>query len=186
MDRSSSPRVFFDFTCTYSARAHTWLRRADPEASWSPFLFKELHREEGPPIWDRPDATSSVSVLALCLHEAIVLAGGDTRGFRSETFDLFARRASIDDLWRLGERHNVSVGGGQLAAALRRVAEQFTEARQMGVFGTPTLALPGGALSFIKLAATPASDTEGRRLLDAVSTIAACHLEVVEIKRPEP
>jgi hypothetical protein len=154
-------------------------------ARWRPFLLRESHRDDdGPAEWDRDDALTRVSVLALALHEAVDAAGGDTASYRWRAVEAFdAGRVDGPVLRALAaDAAGHDLDDDALRDGLGRLARSHQDAAALGVFGTPTL-VDGHASAYLKLAEQPAPD-RARPVLDAVLTVLSGTPEVQEIKRP--
>jgi predicted DsbA family dithiol-disulfide isomerase len=187
---------YFDYTCPYSYKALTWLRAArgggaDLEVAWRTFSLKEANRDPGTPSPFDDPGISSVSVLALALAHAARQAAGPADFDR---YHLAVFQAMQVQRRRLDERALLELAGaaGVDVAAFDHdrarwlgavAAEHRQAAGRLGVFGTPTLVLEGGAVIFIKLATPPAAGWAGE-LWQSLCTIARCHPELLEIKRP--
>jgi 2-hydroxychromene-2-carboxylate isomerase len=181
--------VFFDYTCPYSWRLSRLLDGAGiAGVRWRPFLLAEHNRTGGAgPVWEQPEATSRVSVLALALHEAVISAGADADGFRRATFAAFSDgRVTAGALVGLAEDFALQVDEAVLARSLRAVAAHHEAARAAGVFGTPTVVANNGLLGYVKLAAVPEQPDECRRVSAHVISAVGDMPEVTEIKRPRP
>lgn len=177
--------IYFDFTCPYSRRAGRWWRELGEPASWRPFLLRENNRDDdGPAEWDREDALSHVSVLALALHEAVHTAGGDVSAYRWAVVDLFENGPV--DVQALHQHAAAAVGSElddeQVRGGLAEVARSHRDALALAVFGTPTL-VDGDAAAYLKLAAQP-SPERVRAVFSAVDAVLHGTPEVAEIKRP--
>lgn len=177
--------IYFDFTCPYSRRTGRWWRELGKPARWRPFLLCEAHRDDdGPAEWDRDDALERVSVLALALHEAVGVSGGDTACFRWETMELFERgRVDPDQLHQLAGRVvGRDLDAKALGDGLRSVGRWHEQALSLQVFGAPTFVGEGGS-AYLKLAQQPVPDRV-RVVYDAVVAVVSGTPEVAEIKRP--
>ena len=176
--------VYFDFTCPYSRRTGAWLRALDEPVRWRPFLLRESNRrDEGAPEWERDDALTHPSVLALALHEAVARAGGDADRFRWRLMDLLdTAKVGVDMMREIADaacagpltEHDVRAG-------LADVAASHTEGAALGAFGTPTLAAGGTAL-YLKLTTLPPAE-RSRHVRDAVVAVLLDLPEIGELKR---
>lgn len=186
---ASATFVFFDYSCPYSARLSRLLDGAQLSGvRWRPFLLAEHNRADGgPPVWEQPEATSRVSVLALTLHEAVISAGADAVGYRRAAFAAFTDgRVTTDTLVDLARGFVPEVDEALLARSLRAVAAHHEAARAAGVFGTPTVVTDNGLLGYVKLSAVPEQPEECRRLSAQLLAAVGDMPEVAEIKRPQP
>ena len=183
---------FYDYTCSYSYKALVWLDHLgeaglDLDIGWHTFSLKEANRDPGTPTPFADLEISSISVLALTLahaaraadfsryHAAVFQAMHDERGRVDRTALLDLAAAAGVNIAEF-ERHRLRW--------LRAVADEHAEAvRRWAVFGTPTLLLDGDAPVFLKLSQAPAA-SEAVELWQSLCTIARCHPELVEIKRP--
>lgn len=181
---------YYDYTCPYSYRAFVWLeavRAAGPhlEVFWRTFSLKELNREPGSPSAFADAENASVSVLALALAQAAREVDFD-RYHRAVFSAMHAegRRLGQDDLLRFAAEAGVDGEGLDWSRWLGALATEHREgAARFGVFGTPTLVLDGEAVVFLKLAEPPATG-EAIPLWQSLCTLARCHPELLEIKRP--
>jgi hypothetical protein len=178
--------VYFDYTCPYSRRFSELLDAVGASGvRWRPFALAEQNRDdEGPPVWERPDALTRPALLALALHEAVA-AGGDGDRFRREVFAAFGeRRVTPDELRAMAQAAGGRVDEPSVREGLARVAAAHQAARAVGVFGTPTVGTAGEQLGFVKLTGVPTDAGARERLLDTALTVLDEVPELGEIKRP--
>lgn len=177
--------VYFDYTCPYSRRFSDLLDGVGMTGPrWRPFALAEQNRDDGVPVWDRPDALTRPALLALALHEAVV-ASGDPDRFRRETFAAFGeRRVTADELRGLAQAAGGPTDESSVRDALSRAAAGHQAARAAGVFGAPTVATSADRLGYLKLTDVPADTDARHRLLDAALTMINDVPELAEVKRP--
>ncbi len=147
--------------------------------------MREINRDDdGPAEWDRENALSHVSVLALALHESVQTAGGDVSSYRWAVMDMFENGQV--DIHALHQHATAAVGSElddeQVRRGLAGVARSHRDALALAVFGTPTL-VDGDAAAYLKLAAQP-SPERVRAVFSAVDAVLHGAPEVAEIKRP--
>ena len=183
---------YYDYSCPYSYKAFVWLEAlraaGEPiEVVWRTFSVKEANRDPaGPSPLDGPKA-ESVSVLALALAHAARAADFDR--YHGGVFAAMHgghRRLVEADLVQLAADAGVHIADFDADQAhwLSALAAEHREATaRYCVFGTPTLVLGGEAVVFLKLADPPAAG-ESTRLWQSLCTLAHCHPELLEIKRP--
>lgn len=182
---------YFDYTCPYSYRAFQWLSRLsatvpDIAVRWSTFSLKEAHHDPGTPSPFDDPGLSSLSVLALALAHAVPPASFGQ--YHQGAFEaLQTRRVGEPELLGLAAEAGVDIPrfDGERARWLSAVVREHREATtRWQVFGTPTLIIAETAAVFLKFAELPdpAGDADVWRSL---CTLAVCHPEVVEIKRPQ-
>ena len=186
---------YFDYTCAYSLRAWRWIEtqvrggEVDVDVEWRTFSLKEQNSAEGTSIFQE-GAETSLSLLALALSHAA--RQHDFRSFHASVFETFHdpdHRTSTDRLWDIAEASGVDVQRfrGDRADWIARVADEHrTAVTRYGVFGTPTLIFDKDVPVYLKMSRLPDSPAEGRRLWDALITLAVLHPEVLEMKRPVP
>lgn len=184
---------FYDYTCPYTHRAFRWLARLEESAAgfhvdWATFSLKEANREPGAPSAFEETRISSVSVLALALAHAARKA--DFPRYHQAVFHAMheeSRRPAAPELLELAARAGVDVAkfDRQRDRWLAAVADEHREGvRRFQVFGTPTLVTDDHAAVFLKLASTPLTDQDAE-LWHSLYTLARCHPELIEIKRPQ-
>jgi 2-hydroxychromene-2-carboxylate isomerase len=181
---------YYDYTCPYSWKAYVWLDRlqgagADLVVDWRTFSVKEANRDQTRPSAFEGEGAHSVSVLALALAHAAREA--DFSCYHRGVFEAMhadSRRVQPTDLVEIAVTAGVDVGRLDRVHWLRALAAEHREgAERFGVFGTPTLVLDGEAVVFLKLAQPPEPGEESR-LWESLCTLARCHPELLEIKRP--
>lgn len=182
---------FYDYTCAYSWRAAQWLSDAsrgdaDVSVAWRTFSIKEANRDSTAPSPFVP-AGSGLSVVALALAHAArqcdfgryhqdVFAAMHVAGDRVEEEQLLAIAADAGvDIDAFNQNRQTWLDA--VAAEHREAVERH------GVFGTPTLVFDGGTTTFVKLGQVP-QPGEAAALWNAMCTLAVCHPELLEIKRP--
>jgi hypothetical protein len=180
--------VFFDYTCGYSNRARYWLDQLDDVAvTWRPFsLLQQNQGGDGTSVFNRPDLADNVSLVALAVQEAVRADGGDLAGYRRRMFTAWHEepgRLSAEDIVGLGR--DAGLRGFDHDAAFAALAGEHTEAKKLGVFGTPTLVFDDGQASFVKLDAVPDADG-AHRLWETVRRLAAGEPELAEWHRVVP
>ncbi len=178
--------VYFDYTCPYSRRLSDLLDAVGASGTrWRPFALAEQNRDdEGPPVWERPDALTRPALLALALHESVA-AGGDADLFRREAFTAFGeRRVTPDELRAMAQAAGGHVDEPSLREGLAQVAAAHGAARAAGVFGTPTVGTAEEHLGYVKLTGVPADAGVRERLLETALTVINDIPELAEIKRP--
>jgi len=156
--------VFFDYTCGFSNRAHHWLEAVpDADVRWRPFsLLEQNRRDSGPPVFEEPGLGDNVSLVALAVHEAVRSEGGDVACYRRRMFAGWhdePGRLSTQDIIGFGLACGLTHFDHDTAFAA--VAADHAEAKQLGVFGTPTLVFSDDQVAFVKLDAVPAADRAG-------------------------
>jgi DSBA-like thioredoxin domain. len=183
---------YYDYTCPYSYKAFLWLEAlraagAAIEVTWRTFSLKEANRDPArPSVLEGPEA-GSASVLALALAHAAGAADFDR--YHREVFAALHvehRRLVEVDLLRLAADAGVDVAdfnAHQVHWLSALAADHREGTARYRVFGTPTLVLDGEAVVFLKLADPPA-EGEATRLWQSLCTLARCHPELLEIKRP--
>lgn len=179
---------YYDYTCPYSYRAFRWLTRlqgvVDLDVAWATYSLKEANRPEGTPspLGDEPP---SISVLALALAHAAREA--DFAGYHEATFAAMQdRRVSQAELQELAASAGVSLADFDLNRRrwIASVVDEHAEAtRRWRVFGTPSLVLDDHAVAFVKLAQLPEPAADPQ-VWTSLCTLAYCHPELLEIKRP--
>jgi predicted DsbA family dithiol-disulfide isomerase len=187
---------FYDYVCSYSYNTLRWLKtvkEVEPDLTieWRTFSISEANRVEGTPSpFDAPEITST-SVLALVLAHAA--RGTDGADFEKYHEDVFA--AMHEDGHHLDRQAllEIAADAGVDTESFERdrtrwlramVNEHRLAETGFSVFGTPTLIVgTGGASVFLKLAVPPSPGDE-QRVWEALCCLAACHPEVLEIKRP--
>lgn len=181
---------WYDYTCPYSYKAFCWLEALQAagegiEVAWRPFSLREANRDPGSPsVLDDP-TTDSVSVLALALAPATA----DFDRYHRAVFGAMHaehRRLERAGLLRLAAEAGADVGRFEADPARwlsALAAHHYEGTTRFGVFGTPTLVLDGEAVVFLKLADPPAKGEE-TGLWRSLCTLARCHPELLEIKRP--
>jgi predicted DsbA family dithiol-disulfide isomerase len=183
---------FIDYTCPYSYRAMVWLHAvrdagADLGVSWRTFSLKEAHRDPGTGSAFDDLELSSSSTLALALAHAA--RGADFHAYNHAVFE-----AMHGDGQRLDKRALLDIARAAGVDTdtferdpvpwLRAVAAEHRDAvSRYGVFGTPTLVLAEQGVVFLKLSEVPSIGDQAT-LWESVCTIARCHPEFLEIKRP--
>ena len=187
-DAVMAAEVFFDYTCGYSNRARHWLDQLDGIAvTWRPFSLLQQNRGgDGPPVFDQPDLTDNVSLVALAVHEAVRAAGGDLDGYRQRMFTGWHEetgRLTTEDI--VGFGRDAGLRGFDHDAAFAALAAEHAEAKKLGVFGTPTFVFDDGQAVFVKLDAIPAADRV-RSLWDTVRLLGAGEPELAEWHRVAP
>lgn len=183
---------FYDYTCPYSWRAVQWLGDAarggaDISVEWRTFSVKEANRD---PTSPSPFASPGpgLSVLALALAHAARQV--DFERYHQDVFSAMhvARvRVEEDQLLAFAADAGVDINdfNQRRPSWLDAVAAEHRDAvERHGVFGTPTLVFAGGTTTFVKLAQAPQSE-EAAPLWQAMCTLAVCHPELLEIKRPK-
>jgi len=180
-----SVEVFFDYTCGFSNRAQHWLEAlGEADVRWRPFSLLEQNRHDsGPPVFDQPELSDNVSLVALAVHEAVGAKGGDVDRYRRRMF-----AAWHEEPGRLSTQDMVGFG---LACGLHHfdhdmafgaLAADHAEGRELGVFGTPTFVFGDGQLAFVKLDGVPAADRAGS-LWDSVRQLATAEPALREWQR---
>ena len=181
--------VFFDYACPYSRRLSELLDGVQaPEVRWGPFVLAEHSRsDEGPPVWQRPDALTRPALLALALHERVIADRGDINRFRRTAFVAFGeRRVEPAELYAAAEAAGAQTDEVAVQQRLTAVGASHEMARAAGVFGTPTVVTDGGLLGYLKLTGLPARPEARQRLLQVALTAVNDFPELAEIKRPVP
>jgi protein-disulfide isomerase len=181
--------VFFDYTCPYSRRLSELLDVVEaPEVRWGPFVLAEQNRDDqGPPVWQRPDALSRPALLALALHETVITQQGDINRFRRTVFAAFGeRRVEPDELYAAARAAGVEADEGTVRRKLTAVGASHEMGRAAGVFGTPTVVTDGGCLGYLKLTGLPEGLDARARLVQVALTAVNDFPELAEIKRPAP
>ena len=187
---------FYDYVCSYSYKTLLWLnvvKETEPDLTleWRTFSISEVNRVEGTPSpFEDPEITS-ISVLALALaHAARGTDGADFEKYHEAVF-----AAMHDDGQHLDRQALLSIAAEagvdtedfehDRTRWLRAMVNEHRLAETgFSVFGTPTLIVgTGGASVFVKLAVLP-SPGEEQRVWESLCCLAACHPEVLEIKRP--
>lgn len=179
--------VYFDYTCPFANRARLWLDQVDVPLRWRPFSLLEANRDDdGPPVWERPELSDNISLLALAGHEATIAVGGDPDRYRQAFFEAWHhtdRRLGRGDVVSFAVDAGADEGSIDLAAGLKSVGEEHVRAVGLGVFGSPTLIFPNGAGRYVRITDLPA---DGAALLDRIEALADAHPELDELKATHP
>jgi predicted DsbA family dithiol-disulfide isomerase len=186
-------RCYFDYTCQYCYRALHWLDTVaaethDLDIDWVTFSLKEANRDRDTPSPFDDNEISSLSVLALCLGHAA--RGADFNRYHHATFDAMhgdGRRIREEDLLALASDAGVDVDAfnDDRARWLAAVAREHHDGvARWRVFGTPTYIIEDDEAAFIKLSSAPANPSEAVAMWHSVCTLAMCHPDTIEIKRP--
>ncbi len=177
--------AFFDYTCGFSNRAEYWLEAVpDADVRWQPFSLLEQNRHDsGPPVFEQPGLGDNMLLVALVMHEAVRSGGGDVGCYRRRMF-----AGWHDEPGRLSPQDIIGFGlAGGLThfdhdTAFGPLAADHAQAKQVGVFGTPTLVFGDGQVAFVKLDAVPAADRAGP-LWDSVRQLATAEPALREWQR---
>jgi len=153
--------VFFDYACGFSNRARHWLDALDGvQVVWRPFSLLEQNRAgDGPPVFDRGALAENVSLIALAVHLAVGADGGNLDQYRRRMFTAWHEetgRLSTEDI--VGFGRDAGMGGWDHDRAFAALAGEHAAAKQLGVFGTPTLVLDEEHTVFVKLDSVPTAD----------------------------
>lgn len=180
--------VFFDYTCPFAYRAHQWLDLVDAVVVWRPFsLLEQNYRGDGPPVWRLAERADDISLLLFAGHEWVLAEGGDLNRYRHETFAAwhdYATRLGIGDVIELASAAAATGGEAGLRQHFFAAEAEHEVARQLGVFGSPTLVFGADRAAYVKLDRVPSPDRAGR-VLDAVATMSELP-SLVEVKRAMP
>lgn len=195
--------IFYDYNCPFVYRAAKMLEAVrasgarDVSVSWRFFSLTQVNHRSDPAgdgwtVWSAPDSEPVKGRLAFKAAEA---------ARRQDRFDAF-HAALLDARHRdrldieseqvveeVAEKAGLDIGRFRRDVAdpeiLGRLERDHTEARDTyGVFGTPTLRLPGGA-AYLRLARVLEGD-DALRVFDSVVQTISKEPEVLEIKRPVP
>ena len=182
--------VFFDYTCGFSNRARHWLDALDGvQVLWRPFSLLEQNRAgDGPPVFDRDALAENVSLIALAVHLGVGADGGDVDQYRRRMFTAWHEetgRLSTDDI--VGFGRDAGMSGWDHDRAFAALGGEHAAAKQLGVFGTPTLVLDEEHTVFVKLDSVPTAD-RARQLCDQVHQLTVRAPDLREWHRvlPEP
>jgi predicted DsbA family dithiol-disulfide isomerase len=194
-------QVFFDYLCPYVHQAWLLLRRvreadADVRVEWRYFSLRQVNLGDGEPdVWaPLPEGARPASGL-----DAFRGAEAARRQGRFEPFHdgvLAARheeRRSIDDRGVLEDvagrsgldvrRWREDMADPHILASLER--DHTEAALQLGVFGTPTLVVPGGGAAYVRVRPAPEGEEALRFFHDLLDAIGG-RPYLLEVKRPMP
>lgn len=166
------------------------------EITWKPFSLEQVNQQEGPDYhaWAEPDETLHPSVWGL---RAGVAAGRQGPEALRRFLPLLLRarherRMELNDaagLRALAGEAGLDVGRFEADLAdrstLDEVAASHAEARELGVFGTPTIVAEGGYPVFLKLI-RPRTSEEAAAAWEGVKGMITGITFVAEVKRPQP
>lgn len=181
--------VYFDYTCPFAYKANLWFDHLDSvDAMWQPFsLLEKNYRGDGPPVWQLADRVDDISLVLFGGHCWVDADGADLDHYRHVAFrawhDLDAD-LRIDDVVAMATEAGAVGGTEELRSHFLDAESVHDAARQLGVFGSPTLVFASGAAAFIKLDQPPTA-ANAQQVLDAVATMAELR-SVLEVKRPTP
>lgn len=167
--------VYFDFTCRFAKRLHSWLGKLDVDPDWLPFSLLEAERDDdGPPVWQNPEHADDISLQMLAGHELVRDRGGDTACYRRRVFaawDGSDQRLDTSSVLEHAHAAGVETDVDELHDALGLVGDRHREAVDRGVFGSSTIVFPSGRGSFVRFAEVPDVDG-GPAILAALRTLA--------------
>jgi predicted DsbA family dithiol-disulfide isomerase len=195
-------QVWYDFLCPYAHSASVWLRDCEEalgdrlRVAWKAFPLEQVNADLGPEwkLWEQPDDHDSKGLLAFRAAVAARQQGDDA--FRRMFHALMATR-HVDKrtltrwatMLHLAQREGLDVVRFERdlsdRALLPLVGEEYAEGRErFGVFGTPTLVLPGGEAVYVQMRPAPPRE-EAVAVLREVLHVAADRPYIREIKRPQ-
>lgn len=182
--------VFFDFTCPYTFRAQRWLDGlAGVGLRWRPFsLLERNYRGDGPSVWRRPERAQDISLLLFAGHALVQARGGDVAGYRQAVFTTWHEtktRLDHDSVLRLAANAGATAGEADLRAHFLDAEAEHAAGARLGVFGTPTLVYPDGAVAFVKLDTIPDAH-RGNTVWRATRALAHDVAELREWQRVTP
>ncbi|MDQ6754524.1 MAG: DsbA family protein [Actinomycetota bacterium] len=182
---TNTVEVFFDYTCAFSNRTRHWLEALDGIAAvWRPFsLLQQNHGGSGASVFDRAEYADNVSLIALAVHAAVREAGGDIDGYTQRMFTQWHEvpgRLRTEDIVGFGRA--AGLRKFQREEAFAALAADHLQAKQRGVFGTPTLMLGDAPAAFVKLDAVPPTD-RARTLWETLQQLAQGVPELREFQR---
>lgn len=190
--------VFFDYLCPFVYRTFVLLQNVRDSGErklqirWRYFSLTQVNsKDDGWTVWDAPESERVRGRLAFKAAEA---------ARRQEAFEEFhlrllqgrhRDRLDIDDVSVVKrvadeagldlDRFRKDLADPKILSALAR--DHRDAVGQHGVFGTPTLVFPGGAMAYVRLSEAPeASDSLG--VFDRLVSIVAEEPRILEIKRP--
>ena len=168
----------------------------DVQFNWKYFCLEQVNQKEGPDfkVWEQPDDYPAKGLWSLRAGEAARRQG--EAAFESFHVNLLKARhedrRDIDDVKVLvAVAQESGLDAGQFEKDLRdrstleAIARDHTEAVETyGVFGTPTFVFGNGGSAYLKMLASP--EGEEVRVCDHLMDLMEGHLEVGEVKRPQP
>lgn len=162
-DSPMTVEVFFDYTCPFTYRAHYWLASVrGVEMIWRPFsLLEQNYRADGPSVWRREERAQDISLLLFAGHELVRARGGDQGHYRRAVFHTWHAthdRLDLDAIIRIAGKAGVSADEAAVREHFLDAEAEHAAGAALGIFGTPALVYPGGAVAFVKLDAVPDAD----------------------------
>ncbi len=182
-------QVFFDYTCPFAHKAHHWLEAAGAasDAEWRIFsLLEHNYRGDGPPVWELEERRDDISLLIFAGHKLVERERGDLDTYRRAVFETWHEtdeRLDLDGILAMVEKSGVAGSEDAIREVFSDALADHDEARDLGIFGSPTLVFGEGRVAFVKLTAPPTGD-EARSLLGQVEELAG-RPEILEIDRPQ-
>ena len=166
------------------------------EVTWRPFSLEQVNQKVGPDhrVWDLPESEQHPSLWGL---RAGVAAGNQGQDKLRAFLPLLLRarhedRVELSDLdihKRLAGEAGLDVARLEQdirdPASLKAVAASYDEAREKGVFGTPTFVFPNGASAFLKMV-RPRTPEDASKAFDTLMALMEGELFIGEVKRPQP
>ena len=166
------------------------------EITWKPFSLEQVNQKVGPDYhaWAEPDEALNPSLWGLRAGVAAGRQGPEAlRAFLPLLLRArHERRMELNDaagLRALAQEAGLDVARFEADLAdrstLDEIAASHAEAREMGVFGTPTIVAEGGYPVFLKMI-RPRTGEEAAAAWEGVKGLIGGLTFVAEVKRPQP
>jgi predicted DsbA family dithiol-disulfide isomerase len=194
-------QVWYDFLCPFAHSASVWLRDCEEalgdkiQIEWKAFPLEQVNADLGPEwkLWEQADDYDSKGLLGF--RAAVAARQQGDPAFRRMLHALMAVR-HVDKrtltrwatMLHLAEREGLDVARFERDLSdrdlLPTIGAEYQEGRErFGVFGTPTLVLPGGEAVYVQMLPAPPKD-EAVAALREVLHVATDRPYLREIKRP--
>jgi len=182
-------QIFFDYTCPFAYQAHRWLEEAGvaTRADWRIFsLLEHNYRGDGPPVWELEERKNDISLLIFAGHKLVLRENGDLDTYRRTMFETWHRiggSLKLDEILHIVKQSSVNGTQDDLREVFLDAMSDHDRARQLGIFGSPTLVFNQDHVVFVKLDQAPAGEP-ARSLLHDIETLSR-RTELLELKRPQ-
>jgi len=182
-------KIFFDYTCPFAYKAHLWLEEAGvaSSADWQIFsLLEHNYRGDGPPVWELEERQNDISLLIFAGHKLVLRESGDLDRYRRTMFETWHRiggSLKLDEIFHIVKQSGVNGTEDDLREVFLDAMSDHNRARQLGIFGSPTLVFDEDRVVFVKLDQAPAGES-ALSLLHDIETLSG-RTELLELKRPQ-
>jgi len=181
-------QLFFDYTCPFAYKAHHWLEEAGvaTSADWRIFsLLEHNYRGDGLPVWELEERQDDISLLIFAGHKLVAREAGDLDTYRRTMFETWHEtngQLELEQILRIVKQAGVDGTEDNIRGVFLDAMGDHNQARQLGIFGSPTIVFDEDRVVFVKLDEAPTGEP-ARSLLHHIETLAG-RAEIREIKRP--